>query len=341
MITLQDILNKEPQAVSKNFYDYTNCIYGPSKIGKSTLNKELYGDKAFFIFAEPRYKHLEGLKLEYVQTWSEFLQVVNIFIKNKKQLLPVYPHIVISGVENLLKYCKDFTLAQYGVGDLNDVAYGQAHAFYFDQWNKYMTILKIIGYKVHYELHSTETTVKVPVNGILPSNLKDLQVKKDKKTGERYVEYTKVIPDLKSKFLNPLLNIVDNILYVSQTEDEEGNQKRCIHLRENMYWMAGITFKGDVPEIVDFSPEVLKETFETAIGGYENTTEVAETREEAVPFENLMQEVAELGKKMCANNQRDKLTEVIEKYLGAGAKVSEATEKQREQVELILSELRV
>ena len=339
MITLNDILNKEAQAVSRNFYDYTNCIYGASKIGKSSLNAELYKDNGFFIFGEPRYNHLEGIKLEYVQTWSEFLQVVNIFIKNKKQLLPIYPHIIISGVENLLRYCKEYTLSEYDVEDLNDVGYGQAHAFYFDQWNKYMTILNTIGYKVHYELHSTEITVKVPVKGILPASLQGMQIKEDKKTNERYVEYNKIVPDMKSKFLNPLLNIVDNILYVSMTEDENGEEKRCIHLRESMYWMAGLTFKGNVPEVIEFDAQTLRKTFEDAIGGYEITKEKQEVKVET-KFEDVIKEVGELGKQLCTAGRREELTKVIEKYLGVGAKVSEAKENQKEQVELILMELK-
>lgn len=339
MINLEGILNAQPQKVSKNFYDYANVIYGESKIGKSSLNSELYRDKGFFIFAEPRFKHLEGIKSEYVTSWSEFLQVVNVFLKNKKQLLDVYPHIIISGVENLLKYCKDYTLKHFEVKELNEVPYGQAHSFFFDQWNKFMTILSNNGYKVHYELHSTINTIKIPIKGILPTNLKELDVKTDKKTGERYVEYEKIVPDMKPKFLNPILNIVDNILYLSITQDEDGEEKRCIHLRESMYWKAGLTFKGDVPEVIELNANVLKDTFERAIGNYE-LTEEKEIISEKPTFEEVIQEIGILGKKLCTDGRREDLTRVIEKYLGEGAKVSEAKEEQREEVELILMELK-
>lgn len=339
MLNINDLLNKESQKVSKSFLDYTNLIYGEAKIGKSTLNAELFKDNGFFVFAEPRFRHLEGIKVEQVNNWAEFMQLVTLFKKNKKQLLPIYPVIVISGVENLLRWAKDYTLSYFGVKGLNDVPYGQAHSFYFDTWQKFMTMLSTEGFKVHFELHSTKETIRVPYKGILPSGLEGAEIKYDKQSGEQYVEYEKTAPDMKPKFLNPILNIVDNILYVGLTTDETGKEKRCICLRDSLYWKAGITFEGDIPEVIELNPQVLKETFESAINGYENTIE-EEVKVEKVPFEDIIREIGEIGKNLCQEGKRDELTATIEEFLGVGAKISEAKEEQYEQCSLVLAKLK-
>ena len=339
MLNLESILNKQGQKVSRSFLDYTNLVYGEAKIGKSSLNAELFKDNGFFIFAEPRFRHLEGIKVEQVNTWAEFMQLVALFKKNKKQLLPIYPVIVISGVENLLRWAKDYTLNYFGVKGLNDVPYGQAHSFYFDIWQKYITMLSTEGYKVHFELHSTKETIRVPYKGMLPTELENAEIKYDKQSGEQYVEYEKVTPDMKSKFLNPILNTVDNILYVGLTTTEAGEEKRCVCLRDTMYWKAGITFKSnDIPEVIDLNPTILKETFERAIGEYEETEE-KEVVKVKTPFEDIIKEIGEIGKDLCKNGKRDELTSIIEEFLGEGAKVSEAKEEQYEQCSLVLAKL--
>lgn len=341
MLNLDDILNKEPQKVSKKFEDYTNLIYGDAKIGKSTLNAELFKNNGFFIFGEPRFRHLEGIKVQQVNSWSDFMQVVGLFKKNKTQLQKVYPNIIISGCENLLRWCKDYTLSHFKVNDLNAVAYGQAHSFYFDMWQKYITMLSNEGYKVHFELHATKETVRVPYDGMLASELEGKEIKYDKKSGEQYVEFEKFSPDMKPKFLNPILNIVDNILYLSVTSDTAGEQKRCIHLRESLYWKAGITFKDDnIPSVINLGAKELRDTFNKAIGQYENTEEEEQKAPEKTPFEDIKKEIGNLGIQLCKKGDKEGLTKVIEKYLGEGAKVNEATEEDYEQCIMILSELK-
>lgn len=340
MVSLENLLNKESLKVSKSFLDYTNLIYGEAKIGKSSLNAELFKDNGLFIFAEPRFRHLEGIKVEQVNNWSEFMQLITLLKKNKKQLLPIYPVIVISGVENLLRWAKDYTLSYFGVKELTETSYGQGWAFYFDTWQKFITMLSTEGYKVHFELHATKETIRIPYKGMFPSELEEgARVVTDKKTKEQYIEYDKIVPDMKPKYLNPILNNVDNILYVGLTTDEAGKEKRCIHLRDSLYWKAGITFEGDVPEVIELNSQILKKTFESAIDEYDETID-KEVKVERVPFENIVKEISEIGKKLCQEGKRDELTSVIEEFLGEGAKVSEAKENQYEQCSMVLAKLK-
>lgn len=338
MLKLEDLMNLEGQKVSKRFEDYTSIIYSEPKLGKSTLNAKLYKDKALYIFGEDRYRHLEGIKVQRVSNWSEFMQLVTMLKKNKKQLLEIYPIIVISGVENLLRWCKDYILAYYGIKDLNELPFGKAHAALKDTWEKYICMLSAEGYKVNFEMHSTIETIKIPTKGTLPTELKNAEVKYDKQSGESYVEYERACIDMKPKFLNCIANICDNIMYISLSTDSNGNERRVIHLRGSLYWVAGITFEGDIPEVIELDAQTLKNTFEQAINGYDNTIE-KEIKAEKTPFEDIIKQIGELGKELCKEGKRDELTSVIEEYLGVGAKVSEAKEEQYEQCTLILAKL--
>ena len=59
------------------------------------------------------------------------------------------------------------------------------------------------------------------------------------------------------------------------------------------------------------------------------------------PFNEVMDELQEVGQKIVEKyGSKEKLTEVVESVLGKGALVSNATPKQQEAVEVILSNLK-
>ena len=121
-------------------------------------------------------------------------------------------------------------------------------------------------------------------------------------------------------------------------------------LADTPEWFARTRNEYFDPMIEDFTADNLIKTYYNAIDRQEKAEGVkAITREERDsmfetkkrPFNEVMDELQEVGQKIVEKyGSKEKLTEVVESVLGKGALVSNATPKQQEAVEVILSNLK-
>ena len=136
--------------------------------------------------------------------------------------------------------------------------------------------------------------------------------------------------------------MVDNIFYVTIEEDEEGNQRRVIKTRETNEYFAGSRFKY-LPDTILLDAEVIKEEMQSAVDKEENTTDEKKdlfVKETKIDFNKVMEELTELVTGVFVPNEKMQVvTKVVEKYLGIGNKVNDATEDQADALQLILDEL--
>ena len=162
------------------------------------------------------------------------------------------------------------------------------------------------------------------------------------KKGKNEVESDYTIPSLARRGYQIVANMVDNIFYVTIDYDEEGNRVRVLKTRETSEFFAGSRFKF-LPETILLDADVLKEEMQKAVDKEENTTDEKKdlfVKENKIDFDKVMEQLNELVMdKFVPNDKLNVVNKIVEKHLGVGNKVADATEDQADALQIILDEL--
>lgn len=326
-----NLLNLEPVKASTDLSSYTSFIYGVPKVGKTTFVHELYGNRVLFIATEKRHKVLVGAHVQYVSSWIEYLQVLSQL--RNPALKERYDVIAIDTVENLYSMLESYILAKYNITEFGQVDWGKDWVDLKNDWKTNLQMIEKLGYTPCFISHATQMTTKIPVSGILQSDVNEtMTLKQDKKTKEEYYEFVKYVPDLKDRVMAPINKMVDNILFMTLTADENGEEHRVIHLRETLQWQAGSTFTGIAP-VIPLSAESYRKSVEDAINKIDKDLLKDEKEEvgmqnEELNFKELMNEARELGVKFHELERMNELTRIVDEVFGAGSKLLEAQPSQ-------------
>ena len=327
-----DLLNLQPVKASTDLSSYTSFIYGIPKIGKTTFIHKLYGDRVLFIATEKRHKVLVGANVQYVTSWIEYLTVL-AQLRNPK-IKERFDVVAIDTVENLYRMLESYILAKYNQTEFGQVDWGKDWVDLKNDWSNNLQMIEKLGYTPVFVSHATQITTKIPVSGILQTQVNEnMTLKKDKKSGEQYYEFLKYVPDLKDKVMAPINKMVDNILFMTMTADEEGNECRVIHLRETLQWQAGSTFEGIDP-VIPLDAEAYKQAVENAINKIDPSQlkdekeSVGLEEQQELDFEELMKEAKELGVKFHKAGRMEEVQRIVDEVFGAGNKLTEAKKTQ-------------
>lgn len=185
-----------------------------------------------------------------------------------------------------------------------------------------------LGYAVVFISHSKDKTFKT-------------------KTG---VEYNQIVPTCPTSYNDIAKNMADIYAYAEKYTENGDAKVRLILRSVDNSAETGCRFKYIVPSI-EFSYENLVKALNDAIDKeaqmYDNkfvtdqreATSIAKTYD----YDALMAEFQELAGDLMAKNSEyyaPRVTRVIEKYLGKGKKISEATMDQAEFISLIINEIK-
>lgn len=326
-----NLLNLEPVKASTDLSSYTSFIYGTPKIGKTTFVHKLYGDRVLFIATEKRHKVLVGANVQYVSSWMEYLQVLGQ-LRNKK-IQERFDVVAIDTVENLYQMLEAYILAKYNKTEFGQVEWGKDWVDLKNDWKTNLQMIERLGYSPVFISHATQVTTKIPVSGILQDQVNDtMTLVTDKKTKEQYYEFVKYVPDLKDKVMAPINKMVDNILFMTVTTDEQLQEHRVIHLRETLQWQAGSTFTGIAP-VIPLDADAYKKAVSDAINlidpdQLKDEKESVGMQEEKLDYEALMKEARELGLQFHNAKRMDELQRVVDEVFGAGNKLTDAKKEQ-------------
>jgi hypothetical protein len=146
----------------------------------------------------------------------------------------------------------------------------------------------------------------------------------------------------------------DLIIYAHPIQEEDGSIRSIGFMRQTPRFVAGSRFKY-IPDSIEFTYDNLVNAIGDAIdkeaAEHDNkfVTDAPaeiESTPQGPDFNELMDQFNELVEKIQAatgaafgTNWAPRIVEITDKYLGKGKKVSEATPKQVEQLELIVNEL--
>ena len=320
-----NLLNIQPHKVSRDLSGYITLLYGPAKIGKTTFGSQMPGH--LLLAFERGYNALQGVMVQDITTWGEFKQVVREL--KKPEVKEIYKSLIIDTADVASDLCQKYICNQLGIDNIGDGGWST------NGWSKYkkefedtFRSLAQLGYAIVFISHDKEKTIK-------PQNTS---------------EYQQIASSMQSSALTVIENMSDIIAYAHLKVTETGAQ-RVLTLRSlDNSVRCGCRFKHMAPE-VPFSYDALTKALNEAIDkeAKENDNRFTTNERVAAPvlktydYDKLRDEfdamVVGLMQK-DSNYYAPRVTQIVEKYLGKGKKVSETTREQAEFIYLILDEMK-
>ena len=321
-----NLLGLQPHKVSRDLSGYITFIYGPPKVGKTTLATQMPG--ALLLAFERGYNAIPGIIAQDVNTWGEMKQIFREL--KKPEVQEVYKTIIVDTVDIAADLCQKYICNQLGIDNMGDGGWGT------NSWSKYKKEfedvfrgLTMMGYAVVFISHSKTGTDK-------------------DQTGKEF-GYTK--PTTQSSALQIIENMADIYCFARMYLGADGEEKRVLTLRSpaGSGISCGSRFKYIASEI-PLNYDALTKAIGDAIDkeAKENGNKFVTNEREAAPvlkeydFDALMAQFETMVGDLMTKDQAyyaPRITQVIEKYLGKGKKMSGVTRDQAELVYLVVTEI--
>lgn len=315
-----DLLAIQPHKVSRDLSGYITYIYGPGGAGKTTFGASC--KKPLLLAFELGYKALPGVMAQPIQSWGEVKQVLRDL--KRPEVKEVYSTIVVDTVDIASQLCEKYMCSQLGIDNIGDGGWatnGWAKAK--KEWEQTWRAFTMEGYAVVFISHSKDKVFK-------------------KKDG---TEYNQITPSCSTAYEEIIKNMVDIMGYI---EIENGQRKLILRSADDSVDCKS-RFKMIAPEI-PFGYNELVDALNEAIDKEASLTDGAFVTNESFKapevtdydYDALMAEFKDIVSVVMGKNQTNavKLTSIVDKYLGKGKKVAEATPEQSELIYLIISEIK-
>lgn len=320
-----NLLALTPHKVSRDLSGYITYVYGEAKTGKTTMASQMPG--CLLLAFEKGYNAIPGIIAQDITTWSEFKAVVREL--KKPEVQNVYKSVVVDTLDIAAALCEKYVCQQADVDKLSDVAYGGGWATAKKEFEDTFRTITQLGYALVFISHAKDKTFK-------------------RKDG---TEYNQVVPSCSSAFNEIAKNMSDIICYAEKYNDNGvGKVKLILRSLDNSV-DTGCRFKYIQPELPNFSYQALVDALNEAIDKEAQMTNMAyvtNERENTViaktfDYDMLIKEFGDLAKTIVdidKINNPAKITQIVEKTLGRGKKVSEASRDQAELISVIVDELK-
>lgn len=155
-----NLLNIQPNKVSRDLSGYITYIYGAPKTGKTTLATQMNG--ALLLAFEPGYHALPGVMAQDITSWGEMKQVYREL--KKPEVQQAYKCVIVDTIDIAADRCKKYICSQNGIEDLGDLGYGKGWTKFKDEFNEIFRGLTQLGYAVFFIGHD-KIDIKTDKNG--------------------------------------------------------------------------------------------------------------------------------------------------------------------------------
>lgn len=334
-----DIFNIEPNKVSRSLRGYSVFMYGGWKTGKTTTACKF--EKPLLVAAEKGYSAIPGVKPIPVNSWSEFRQVLRQLKDDKAKEL--YFNIILDTADILYDYCSKYVCANNNADTVSDIPFGKGYGMIEKEYDEALRQIVQMGYGLIIISHEADKTF----------------------TDENGKQFNKIVPTLDKRANNIVARMADIIMYTRSVTDESGQEKVMAFCRGTSRFEAGSRFKY-FPEHFELSYNNLVNAIGDAIdkqeaedgaefftterqNAYVDTTSNLDYDEMMREFSNIIANIpgstdgqaeTEEGIKF-RDYWQPKITQVIEKYLGKGHRMKDATRDQVEAISLVLDDLKI
>lgn len=136
-------------------------LYGPPKIGKTTLASNLDPDRTLFICTEPGHGALSIYSVT-PKDWTEFREIGAQLAQQEHP----FTTVVIDTIDQLQKMCADDVLGSLGVRHASDLEYGKGWGAITDEFSLRIAKLAGLGLGVWMISHARSEEVKQRVGSI-------------------------------------------------------------------------------------------------------------------------------------------------------------------------------
>ena len=333
-----DLTKVEAHRVKAGVQGKMFFIYGGPKTGKTTVACSF--PKPLLLAFEAGYNLIDGIKAVNVTSWIDMKNYAKQL--KKQEVRDLYDTIIIDTVGLMWGQAEKFIKTQKDIEDLTDLGFGKGYRAVRDEFQELINSLGQMGYTLVFISHSE---------------------KKDY-TDTMGVNHSGITPALDKRPKEIISGLVDVYMFVCQETDNNGGNKPVAFLRGGVYGdteiEAGSRYKDGLPAKIEFSYDELVKAVQSAdeamlSSGIEistdNKTILEATKEEkkkepkrsfAEVYKETTNEINRIKEKI-ANGEDDlveKLTNIIDNYLGVGKKITEATPAQQELVEAALAEIK-
>ena len=320
-----NLLGLQPHKVSRDLSGYITFIYGPPKVGKTTLATQMPG--ALLLAFERGYNAIPGIIAQDVTSWVEMKQIYREL--KKPEVRENYKTIVIDTIDIAADLCQKYICNQLGIDNMGDGGWAT------NSWSKYKKEfedvfrgLTMMGYAVVFISHETEYTEKDT-------------------TGK---EITKIRPAAQKSALAVIENMADLYGYAKTFITEDGTKVKLLLRSSDGRIACGCRFKYIAP-VIDFNYESLAKALTDAIDKEAQETGGRYITEErdvgpiamTYDYDELMSEFKVIVSELMEKDKEKYapyITQVVDKYLGKGKKVGDTTPDQAELIYAIVSELK-
>ena len=287
---------------------------------------------------ERGYNAIPGAMAQPISSWAQFRQVIRQL--KKPEVKEKFQCVTIDTVDLCYDLCEKYICANavrpdnsVGVDDISEIGYGKGYTAAAKEFDECLRSIIELDYGLILISHSVDKTF----------------------TDENGQEFNKIVPTLGKKPRNIVNRMADIIGYSRIVEDRATGVKQTrLFLRGTPRYEAGSRFRY-TPDSIEFTYNNLVKAINDAIDkeATENDADLFtdERTNLYIPikeadFDHLMESFQKIVQDFVADDQeyfitywQPRITEVINKYLGKGRKVSDCTREQTEALSLIVSEL--
>ena len=332
-----DILNIEPNKVSRSLRGYSVFMFGGWKTGKTTTACKF--EKPLLLAAEKGYSAIPGIKALPINSWSEYRQVLRQ-LKNDAAK-EMYSNIIIDTADILYDYCVKYICSNYDADSVSDIPYGKGYGLIEKEFDEGLRQIVQMGYGLVIISHEADKTF----------------------TDESGKQFNKIVPTLDKRANNVVARMADIIMYTRSVTDESGNEKVMAFCRGTSRFEAGSRFKY-MPEYFELSYKNLVNAIGEAIdkqekeegseffteeiqNAYKDTTSELDYDALVAEFNNLITTIPGFNSEpdtpegaKFKDYWAPVIKQITEKYLGKGNTITKSSRDQVEAISLVVSELK-
>lgn len=323
-----DLMSITPHEVSRDLRGYTVLFYGQPKTGKTTIASQF--PNSLLLAFETGYLAIPGIMAQPINKWSEFKQVLKQL--KEDEIHDKFSNIIIDTVDIAYDLCEKFICNQNSVSAINEIPYGQGWSKASKEFDEALRSIPQMGYGLIMISHSQDKSF-VDENGH---------------------EYNQIVPTLANRPRLIVDRMSDIIGYAHPFQEEDGTTHTTLFMRGTPRFVAGSRFKY-TPDSINFTYQNLVDAIGDAIDKQAKETKgqfvtdaptTAHTPQPELDFDSLMSQFNDAIVKLqeatgpnFGTQWAPRITEITNKHLGVGKKVSEMHRNQVEQLALIVDDL--
>lgn len=331
--SLDDLLNLEPSKISRDLTGYITYVFGPPKVGKTTLAKDM---NALIVACEDGTRALTGAYVQKARNWADIRALMR-FCKDPK-MKERYKSIAIDTVDVCASYCEKYVCAQLDIQTLGEGGWSKnGWTVFKKEFEEVFRTIAMEGYAVLFISHDKTEEITRPDGS----------------------KFTRIVATAQSSVNNIIKNMSDLIGY---GYFDPITQERYMMLRSLDGMVdVGCRFQYIEPKI-QFGYKYLADALNAAIDKEEEIAgagaviqQRAQEEVKELDFDALMKEFNDIIANIPGSSDMNqstpegkqfieywapRITEITIRYLGNGKKVSQCTRAQSEQLSLIVDELK-